>query len=335
MALPQIKAFDASKVTGNYLAARGARRQNERLDKQDERQNVLAGQRDTAFGNALTDRSRRIEGEDKAADTKERLARIQSDETWKKRGTELMLQINPDEPDDAIFNESVSGVADQLGARMNDLGYEPAEIKSTVQSIFRNGGFSRDMIRNLQEKEGLRKPAAKLTGAAANLEVILGRKPTLKEIREHKAKGATGQAPADVKMIEYMVSNKIAKSKKQAYKMVQMSKSDPVKVVSNLVLKAEEAQTAADIRPGEEGYRDRATLISDAKKMVTGIRQEFIGDDGEPPAQPPASGTDPLAWAKGPGGGGGIPTPQTEEEFNALPSGTIYIDPDDGKQYRK
>jgi len=27
--------------------------------------------------------------------------------------------------------------------------------------------------------------------------------------------------------------------------------------------------------------------------------------------------------------------PQTEEEFNQLPSGSIYIDPDDGKRYRK
>ena len=29
------------------------------------------------------------------------------------------------------------------------------------------------------------------------------------------------------------------------------------------------------------------------------------------------------------------PTPATEAEYNALPSGTIYIDPDDGKQYKK
>lgn len=30
-----------------------------------------------------------------------------------------------------------------------------------------------------------------------------------------------------------------------------------------------------------------------------------------------------------------LPTPQTEAEFNALPSGTQYIDPDDGQTYRK
>lgn len=32
---------------------------------------------------------------------------------------------------------------------------------------------------------------------------------------------------------------------------------------------------------------------------------------------------------------GDIARPQTEAEFNALPRGTIYIDPDDGRQYRK
>lgn len=32
---------------------------------------------------------------------------------------------------------------------------------------------------------------------------------------------------------------------------------------------------------------------------------------------------------------GGMPTPQTQAEYDALPSGTIYIDPDDGRRYRK
>ena len=31
----------------------------------------------------------------------------------------------------------------------------------------------------------------------------------------------------------------------------------------------------------------------------------------------------------------GTPTPQTQDEYDSLPSGTIYIDPDDGKRYRK
>jgi hypothetical protein len=35
------------------------------------------------------------------------------------------------------------------------------------------------------------------------------------------------------------------------------------------------------------------------------------------------------------GGEPAIPTPMTQEEFDALPSGAMYIDPDDRKQYRK
>jgi hypothetical protein len=33
--------------------------------------------------------------------------------------------------------------------------------------------------------------------------------------------------------------------------------------------------------------------------------------------------------------GDAIPTPETQEEFDALPSGSVYIDPDDGHRYRK
>jgi hypothetical protein len=37
----------------------------------------------------------------------------------------------------------------------------------------------------------------------------------------------------------------------------------------------------------------------------------------------------------GTGGGGAIARPKTDAEFNALPKGARYIDPDDGKEYRK
>lgn len=48
----------------------------------------------------------------------------------------------------------------------------------------------------------------------------------------------------------------------------------------------------------------------------------------QPPAPPGAAGT---AQA----GGAAIPTPQTADDFSKLPSGAVYIDPDDGRQYRK
>jgi hypothetical protein len=37
----------------------------------------------------------------------------------------------------------------------------------------------------------------------------------------------------------------------------------------------------------------------------------------------------------GPAAGGRVASPKTDEEYNALPSGAVFIDPADGKQYRK
>jgi hypothetical protein len=48
----------------------------------------------------------------------------------------------------------------------------------------------------------------------------------------------------------------------------------------------------------------------------------------QPPPPPGAAGTAQAS-------GAGIPTPQTEADYNQLPSGAVYIDPDDGRQYRK
>lgn len=42
-----------------------------------------------------------------------------------------------------------------------------------------------------------------------------------------------------------------------------------------------------------------------------------------------------TAQPAGKGGRGGVSRPKTDADFNALPSGAIYIDPDDGQQYRK
>lgn len=335
--LPKTQVFDPSQTMGNYLAARGSRHQ-------EERQNVLAGQRDVAFGNVLADRKRRLsmEAEDRTYD--QRMKGIKEDEIWRKQGMDIAMQVDPD-AENEVFQEQVSKIPDALGARMSDLGYTPEDIQKTTQNFFRSGIWSKKGITALQEKAGLRQPAAKLTGDAANLEILLGRTPTTEELQDFTAKkGGAGQMPADAKMVDYMVANKIAKNKKQAYKMVQMSKSDPVKLVSDMVTRAEKAQSDADIRVGEPGYKDRQTMISDAQQMVQGIRREFIGEEDEPrAAQAAPPGGDVLAWAKTPQletlspplAPGTEPTPQTQAEFDALAPGTTYRDPDDGQLYRK
>ncbi|MVS97887.1 hypothetical protein [Devosia marina] len=47
-------------------------------------------------------------------------------------------------------------------------------------------------------------------------------------------------------------------------------------------------------------------------------------------------GVDAIGGARpAPSSGNVLPTPQTQADFDALPPGALYIDPDDGKQYRK
>lgn len=80
--------------------------------------------------------------------------------------------------------------------------------------------------------------------------------------------------------------------------------------------------------------------------LVGGSLGNAIGPDGKPLNQRPSMLEDminlgvvdaPHKQAKGapPKSGGGLPTIQTEEEFNALPSGAEFIDAEDGKRYRK
>lgn len=61
-----------------------------------------------------------------------------------------------------------------------------------------------------------------------------------------------------------------------------------------------------------------------ARTRATQRALRLIGD----PAKTPRPKDDPAA-------GGQVPSPKTDDEYNALPSGALFIDPADGKQYRK
>jgi hypothetical protein len=122
-------------------------------------------------------------------------------------------------------------------------------------------------------------------------------------------------------MVEYMVANKIAPSKKEAFAMVQMSKSDPVKVVADMVRRAQEAQSKAALEPGDPGYKDRATMIAEAQETVKGIRQSFSGGGQETPAYTPQhtpGGADVQMSPIAPAGGAGAVQPATDVGGNAL-----------------
>lgn len=62
-------------------------------------------------------------------------------------------------------------------------------------------------------------------------------------------------------------------------------------------------------------------------------QRRLNGDFGPPEAT--ASPAQTLGTTGQPADQGGVATPTNDEEYNALPSGAMFIDPDDGKTYRK
>lgn len=95
-----------------------------------------------------------------------------------------------------------------------------------------------------------------------------------------------------------------------------------------------------------EALDKKSTWFSDAVKAATGKpKPQFIADrtaellkKGMQTAAPPA----PAAGAAAPTSrkaatpaADAVPTPKSKSEYDALPKGAVYIDPDDGKRYRK
>jgi len=73
------------------------------------------------------------------------------------------------------------------------------------------------------------------------------------------------------KNIEYLVSSGIAKTKGEALKIVQRAKSNPTKMITDMVTATEENQTVFNIKPGDERYRSREQIIADSMSLLDQI----------------------------------------------------------------
>lgn len=107
-----------------------------------------------------------------------------------------------------------------------------------------------------------------------------------------------------------------------AYRAWQMDNSVGRSDIEGRVLQKAIQQGAASLTPEEKAVYERAVSTSQGDGFSLG---QFTG-----PAPAPAA---PAAQA--PQGGQQAARPQTEADFNALPSGSLYIDPDNGQLYRK
>jgi hypothetical protein len=74
--------------------------------------------------------------------------------------------------------------------------------------------------------------------------------------------------PADAQMVEYMVSNGIAPTKKAAYDMVKHTKENPQAMVLKLAHDAIHARDSQYIQPGSKDYKTDEEIITDATTLV-------------------------------------------------------------------
>lgn len=108
-----------------------------------------------------------------------------------------------------------------------------------------------------------------------------------------------------------------------AYRMLKQGTEALVRQMTGAGMSQGEAvERASQYEP--EWHNDAATLaskIEGLKRALTATRSGATAGRSFPEA-PNAGGED-------------LPTPQTQEEFDALPPGTRFIDPDDGQEYIK
>ncbi|GAV19924.1 hypothetical protein MMIC_P0883 [Mariprofundus micogutta] len=71
--------------------------------------------------------------------------------------------------------------------------------------------------------------------------------------------------------IEYLVSNGLAKNKSEALKITQRAKSNPTKLVADMVEASEENQLMFQVKPGDPRYRSREQMISEAYGLIDQI----------------------------------------------------------------
>jgi hypothetical protein len=98
---------------------------------------------------------------------------------------------------------------------------------------------------------------------------------------KHAPKGGdaeVGSVPADAKMVNFLVNNGIAKSKKQAWDMLKMSKSDPVGSVARLVSDWTDRQEKAGIDSTNPRYRSPEQMLDQATKLVQDVHGRILGD---------------------------------------------------------
>ncbi len=82
--------------------------------------------------------------------------------------------------------------------------------------------------------------------------------------------------------VEFLLSSGAAKTPSDALKVLQRAKSNPTRLVMDMVKSTEENQMLMNVRPGDPNYKDRSQIISDALSLIDQIsgRTQYSPQDG-------------------------------------------------------
>ncbi|MFZ2950889.1 MAG: hypothetical protein WA003_15550 [Desulfuromonadaceae bacterium] len=309
--LPELKVFDANQPMQNYLAGRENVRQINRQEAGDKQNALLMAQRQE-------DRSRNMQREDNALSVAGEDRRIKRAQDMEKQISEAVASeipnLNTDLPDDQ-YQEQAFQFGDGLGSYLSKVYGMPKEevtplVKRALGAIGNKERIKAYQVasKNKMAKEGQTTVAAgssvidaqgnvlatapekstksNTSSDFADLSTILGRPPTMAELKEYKKTGAKGgDEPAEVQTWRAMVQMGIAKDEKEAYELQKLSRVEPAKLVMSWVTDAEKAQAANYIEPGAPGYKDRETLVNEAWGLVNQIRGGAMGGAVKEPVQ--------------------------------------------------
>lgn len=156
---------------------------------------------------------------------------------------------------------------------------------------------------------------------------------------EMRRTGGGRAQQGDIQLMNYLIDNGVAGNHDEAFRLAKTMKTDPTKAVVDIA----QSMQKLDADNPMTDPRDFESYVKDAEKVVQGIYDRYQGGGQRGDAGPGgAAGGMAVGSASSSGGMGSAgdalekpAEPKTREEFEALPSGTWYISPANGRKYRK
>lgn len=176
----------------------------------------------------------------------------------------------------------------------------------------------------------------RLSGYARQMQDQLKDPEFAKKVDQYRALAFAQEQSA---VAEQILQKNIPEDVRQFLILAKRFRNEVYRTESGLAVTAYEQlrQYGAVPQPGDSAR----ALVTKLQTLERGMRDDLSNEQRVFPQLLEASQrmglspVTPMAPAQASQPQTNLPTPKTQEEYDALPPGAVYIDPDDGKQYRK